>query len=565
VSARYFLGLGKTKYNSNASLLTIENNKWSWETRLSERVERSKWSGSWPLKAIKALGALPNENITFAENSDIVNPWFKESLLQKKVPFYENLSNHGLENCVRENNQDMLYMAHHPAHAYSVIPVMPFEQAFILVCDGGGSKREDYKFDSIHEIQDEGDPEDIEHTSLYFWDGNQLRLFHKEWLKYKRSPFENLSFANSIGAYYEKVAEFIFNDNLASGKVMGLAGYGSSRELSESFWEDQMNIPWDKKFPGGLKSEWARSSHFEIWANEAATVQLAFERNLERLSEIVKENGFEHFGDCPLVMTGGCALNCTANFKLYKKGYFKDIFVSPFPGDESISLGLAVGAAIEKGHRFRDTCKWKNCHSAYGSDLELDDIKGLFKSYKVSKLSDYNIVAEKLRDGEVIAWLQGRSESGPRALGHRSLLANPLVTSLKEKLNEKIKFRESFRPYGASLLRERASEYFEVDESFENPSMSYAVAIRDKYRELLKEVSHIDGTCRMQTVSEGGNSEFYKLIEAFEKVSNIPVLLNTSLNIMGEPIVESKHDALSFFEHSVVKTMVIGHYLIEKV
>jgi carbamoyltransferase len=163
-----------------------------------------------------------------------------------------------------------------------------------------------------------------------------------------------------------------------------------------------------------------------------------------------------------------------------------------------------------------------------------------------------------------VAWFQGRSESGPRALGNRSILARPDVTGLKDKLNKSIKFRESFRPYGCSVIQEKAHLYFDIDQNFNNPYMSFAIKVREEHKELLKEVSHIDGTSRMQTVKIGQNEKFYRLLERFGEKSGLPCLLNTSLNVMDEPIVETIQDVRRFMENTPTDYLVINDFLIKR-
>jgi carbamoyltransferase len=169
-----------------------------------------------------------------------------------------------------------------------------------------------------------------------------------------------------------------------------------------------------------------------------------------------------------------------------------------------------------------------------------------------------------LAKGLVVAWFQGRSESGPRALGNRSILANPMVAGLKDRLNAEIKFREDFRPYGCSVLQECAHEYFEVEKGFNNPYMSFAVKTRENQRRRLSQVTHIDGSSRMQTVGKAQNPLFYELIKAFGEKTGLNCLLNTSLNIMGEPIVETAEDARKFLLATPVDGMAIGRFYIQK-
>jgi carbamoyltransferase len=184
----------------------------------------------------------------------------------------------------------------------------------------------------------------------------------------------------------------------------------------------------------------------------------------------------------------------------------------------------------------------------------------------VEYVEEIHISASKLlKQGNVVAWFQGRSEPGPRALGNRSILALPSINGMKSHLNNKIKFRESFRPYGCSLLQEDVSKYFNVDTTFHSPFMGFALPVLSKWHDVFQEVMHIDGTTRLQTVTRGQNERYYDLLKHLKEESGHGVVLNTSLNIMGCPILETAQDAFIFFKNSEIEYLVIGNYLIKKV
>jgi carbamoyltransferase len=173
-------------------------------------------------------------------------------------------------------------------------------------------------------------------------------------------------------------------------------------------------------------------------------------------------------------------------------------------------------------------------------------------------------VAKILADGEIVAWFQGRSECGPRALGHRSILANPIHPGIKERLNRSVKFRESFRPYGCTIQWEKAHHFFDLDVAFEGPFMSFSIPVKSQFQEVLKEILHIDGTSRIQTLHEEQNPTLHALLGQMEIHTGFPILLNTSLNIMNEPIVETIHDIKRFMEESVLDYLVIENFIIRK-
>lgn len=558
-----YLGIGKTMFNTGATLLKVEDGVISsWETILSERVDRKKYSRAWPIKALEILQAseIPNGNI--AHNSDIEAPSFKEDMLQRHSPFYEMLTAKGLSNCSEKFNSEISYIEHHIAHAYSSLVVCPYQECFVLVMDGGGSKRKHTSFKN----ENEAGSEEIEHTSLYHWDGKTLQLLHKEWLEYRESKIAELKFSNGAGSMYEKVAQFIFNDSLSSGKVMGLAGHGRVLEIEKgvSFFQFLEGLDWKRAYKGSSKEEWEVDPNRSYWQDIAATTQFLFEENLNRLVGLIKSKFNSQFGDLPLVLTGGCALNCTANAILDQKNIFPEIFVSPFPGDESISLGCAVALAIIKENVSLQSKNWEKQNSFFGSSIDFSQVESIFSDYSFEKLKGVEKITSLLLSGEVIGWFQGRSECGPRALGHRSILAYAGKKGLKSYLNRDIKFREAFRPYGASVLQEDASVYFEISNEFQNPFMSFATPMRESYKDQLLDICHVDGTCRMQTVMNSQNPELYELLVGLKKKGALPIVLNTSLNIMGEPIVESLEDAHHFFKNSKVRFMVIGNFLLSK-
>lgn len=566
---KHYLGMAKTMYNSSITELRFEeeSGELSEETLLSERLTRKKWDGSWPVKALESLGAKDKKYTRVFENRDLSTPLFQEELLNRQGPFMDMIEMKGLGSFLSKS-PNVQFMGHHIAHAYSALFHAPFEKTYILVMDGGGSRRADLQSCSIFPSLSPSDGKvvsdslEIEHTSLFFWDGQKLQLLCQEYLDYMEVEGVPLKLAEGIGSFYERAAQLIFNDNLSSGKVMGLAGFGKSFYRKDlSLVENQLLLDWGKCFKGKSKKEWQESPYKSYWQDVAATVQEAFEDNLQKWAQKIKKQNQESL---PLIFTGGCALNCSANAKLEKENrqehFFSKLFVPPNPGDEGISLGLAYGAFLNEGG---DRVMREKSHSFSGLKREDNDGVDLFKNYKKSSLKgDLTKVVKILEEEGVIAWYQGRSECGPRALGHRSLLADATQKGVKKFLNQTIKFREDFRPYGASVLSDAVTEYFDCP--FDNPFMSFAVAIKDDHKERLKEVCHIDGTCRIQTVDKIRNPIFYKLIKVWQDHGHEPILLNTSLNTMGEPIVESVEDLLSFFEKAEINTLILDDWLIQK-
>lgn len=531
---KFSLGLGKTIFNSGISLIPVENYH---ETQivLSERIDRKKNSGAWPLQALRAQDILNKEIIGSAQNRDVQTIREFEDYLDSRYPFREHLKASGLssfldENCQTEN--------HHLAHAYSATLYSPFEESLVLVIDGAGSKH----------------PEGYEFLSLFEFSHQQFNLLDK-----KYTQFDQNGFSESIGLFYEAISEFIFNSKTLAGKVMGLAPLGKSFGKVSSYPSFLSSLDQTKKFTGKGKEEWEASPHMNYYQDLAATVQEAFEDYLfEYLKDVSRKFSHEN-----LILVGGCALNCTFNGKLWKTKLFKNIYIPPNPGDEGISLGCAW--SLIKDQVDWAPLSWNLQTSARGSiwHYDLKHIKKIFSShYQIKELCIKEVAALLCQD-ECVAWYQGRSEVGPRALGQRSILSRPR-RGVKSFLNAHVKFREAFRPYGCTLPQDEVATYFEVDKDFENPFMSFAIKVRDEYFYDLEDVCHIDQTSRFQTLHREQNARYYDLLKEVGQLTGKAILLNTSLNIMGEPILETIEDAYRFMENSVIRYLVFNDYLIIK-
>jgi carbamoyltransferase len=563
--SKQYLGLGKTLFNSSASVVTsdsIESN----QILLTERLTQKKASGAWPEMAIKTLeDTFGSDYSIISENRDVITPLEFEEAINTSIPFFPYLKKKKLIQYSSSFNKEIKFLTHHLSHAYAALAMSPFKNSLIIVMDGAGSASKDFGLcahknticSSVRNGQHES-------CSIYIHDGSELKLVEKKWQSFRKSKIPGHDFSEGIGMLYEKAAEYIFNNKRAAGKVMGLSAFGSGEIIDDpiTFLE---NLEWEKAFPGGSKEDWENSPHQGIYKDLANSVQLTFECYvLELVTELKKQ--YPKINN--LIMTGGTALNCTNNYKLLTAGIFKNIYVPPFPSDECISYGasnyffinenknLWTPKEISKQHGFLGSPKSipKNC-----STLEI------FKEYETIIPEDIiEFTSNLLMENKIIGWFQGRSEAGPRALGNRSILANVETKNLKKYLNANIKFREGFRPYGCSALQEKSHEYFLVNESFHNPYMSFAVPIREKYIQRLEEVSHIDQTSRMQTVTKDFNYLFYNLIKNFGDKSGLYCLLNTSLNIMGKPIVESVKDAKDFLDSTNVDGIIIGNVYIKK-
>jgi carbamoyltransferase len=564
----HFLGISKTLFNSSTCLITANRQKLeAIEILLSERHNRVKADGSWPKEQLLKLSQELSSNAQIAENRDFTHPKLWESILDENINFYDYLKKKGLfKFCSLEENE-LTYITHHLCHAEAAKMTSPFEKALIFVQDGAGTEFQDFEDGPEKKLLKlDSQNKTYECYSLYELDNGKLICLEKEMQTFISSnKVLGSFFSNGLGAFYEKIAEYIFNSKRASGKVMGLAGFGSNLLTIDSPRKFLENLDWNKKFNKTNKSDWESSKDLQFYKDLAFSVQSYFEKNLIERVRSIKSTYPNHDR---LILTGGSALNCSANMKLLNERIFSEIYVPPSPGDESIGLGLSAHLYFKKYPESWKPVPHSLQHGYWGSKDSMPDsnkVQSIFSKYRITKPTDIiNFTAEKLVSLNIIAWFQGRSESGPRALGNRSILASIQFPNLKDYLNDHIKFRESFRPYGCSVPQEETVEYFKVTKDFNNPFMSFAVPIQEKYLEQLKEVAHIDGTSRMQTVSLDQNKRFYHLLKKVGDLSNLPILLNTSLNIMGEPIVETIEDAELFFRQSKVDALVLGDFYIEK-
>lgn len=561
---KLYLGLGKTIFNTSVTLIRpLADGNPDIEIILSERILRTKYAGNWPNKAIEHfLPELTGNEVSIGESRDVSPIKEYEDALDRSLPFYVMLKKKGLGAFTKKENSAIRTFGHHRAHALGAMSLSPFDDALIVVIDGAGSSNKELQElgDDTNAIPSLVTPEGYEYASTYDLSNGELTCLTKDFLYFTKSNVhQGHSFCNGIGLFYEKISEFIFNSKHEAGKVMGLAPFGKRMPILENYQNFLEALDWNMQFKGKTREEWEKVPYMSLYRDLAATAQAEYEDFLTAYLRDLKRR-FPNKKN--VILAGGCALNCTANWKAVERNIFENIHVVPNPGDESISLGCAFGMWLEDHKGSWKPYAREKQNSFWGgknSMPRMSKVADAFSKHQVQIEPDIaRRVAQELFDNKIIAWFHGRSECGPRALGHRSILARPDYPDLKNYLNRRIKFRESFRPYGCSVTWEAASEYFKIPEGFENPFMSFAVPINYKHRNLLEHVTHIDGTSRMQTLHKEQEPLFYRLIAEYGKLSGHPILLNTSLNIMGEPVLETLDDCVRFFEMSPVDAIVIG-------
>ena len=408
---------------------------------------------------------------------------------------------------------------------------------------------------------------------------------------------EKINYPDSIGIFYQAFTQFLGFKNYGDEyKVMGLASYGNPIykdrikkiiKKGKNFFQldlsyfDFKNTIIDYDFDSGIpffddlysskiqklfgKPRGINEPINQIHKDIASSLQQALEEIvLEKIDKLKNKYKFKN-----LCLSGGCAFNSTLNGKIIKSSGFENVYLSPNPGDAGGAAGAALYYATEKKINIitdRNPYLGTSYDSAYIEKNIISKIKQ-FKHIKVNKFEDlpdlYNATAQILKEPKVIGWFQDRMEWGPRALGNRSILANPTYETMREIINIKIKRREEFRPFAPAILQEKVKDYFKIKDDNAASFMGAIYEVTDYAKKKIPSVVHIDNTARVQIVSNQSNLKFYNLIKEFDKLTNIPVLLNTSLNV-NEPICESPENAFEVFTKTSMDALVIENWLLFK-
>lgn len=464
-------------------------------------------------------------------------------------------------------------ISHHLAHACSAFFLSPFEEAAVLVVDGCGNAFEDCMDlgGAVLPEQPAGDMAALwfEKDSFYAAVGTALRPLYKDFSPFGRIgcdyPMHPTTTRHSIGGLYAGASTYVFGNYGDLGKLMGLAPYGRSGAVAADIFDLRdgrifMNDDWIAAFTDRARSEPDFKARFQYFADVALMVQSEIERAL--LALVRHRHALSPLDN--LCFAGGVALNAVANQRILTETPFSRVFVPPAADDS----GLAVGCAYYGWHQVLR--RERVVHDgtpflgrSYGAS-DFDEVaEAAAATLSVDRPADViAAAADLLADGRTLAWFDGGSEFGPRALGHRSILADPRRPDLRDHINANVKFREDFRPFAPSVLAEDAQDYFEL--SGASPYMLFVVPVRPAWRATLGAVVHVDGTARVQTVRREENARFHALLTAFKRRTSVGVLLNTSLNRRGEPLVETPSEALTLLRETGLHGLVIGPYLITK-
>jgi carbamoyltransferase len=496
--------------------------------------------------------------------------WLREKLFQKSL-----LTKALREISPKYDNANLLFTEHHLSHAASAFFPSPFDQAAVLTLDGVGEWAT---------------------TSCAIGKGNDLGI-HKE-----------LHFPHSLGLLYSGFTYYTgFKVNSGEYKVMGLAPYGEPKyvrtildklidlrpdgtfRLNQDYFNyctglTMTNERFDALFGAAPRRPEQPLTPFHV--DIAASVQAVTEEAMLRLARSIRvETGMDR-----LCLAGGVALNCVANGKIQAAGIYRDIWIQPAAGDAGGAIGAALTAYYlhHKAERVIGTNRLDGMQGSYlgpaydqtqvERDLEAEGARFI-------TLPDDQLIertAQSLSDGKAVGWMQGRMEFGPRALGNRSILGDARSPTMQKVLNLKVKYRESFRPFAPAVLREEVAKWFELD--CDSPYMLLVANVRNEHRRTMTEqeqrlfgidklnvqrsdipaVTHVDYSARVQTVHQETNPRFHKLLRRFKEISGCPVLVNTSFNVRGEPIVCDVNDAFRCFMGTEIEILVVGNCILEK-
>jgi len=443
--------------------------------------------------------------------------------------------------------KDVYYVEHHLSHAASAFLLSPFDEAAIITVDGAGEWTT---------------------TATGAGRGTEIRLD------------EEVRFPHSLGLLYSAITAHLgFRVNNCEGKIMGLAAYGKPA-FREAF-DRLITIRPDGSFRLGMDyfgylhkptmtyrrlegllgpprqpGEPLAERHHDI----AATLQDVLEEALIKIARHVHAKT----GLTKLCLAGGVALNCVANGRVLRETPFDEIFVQPAAGDD----GASIGCAAYLYHTLMGHPRGGPLRNAFlGDEFSHDAVERFLggqgvacERYPRERLLSF--VAEQIARDRIVGWFQGRMEFGPRALGNRSILANPANPQMKDILNRRVKHREPFRPYAPSVLLDQARDYFDL--AVPSPFMLLVAPVKPERRDAVPAITHVDGTARVQTVARDENPLFHDLISEFRNRTGLPLVLNTSFNVRGEPIVRSPADALACFAHADMDYLVLDDLVVSK-
>ena len=551
------LGLKCFSHDTGAAILSDHEGKLKVVAISEARLNRRKHSFAYPLMSIAyclaslGLDSLDDVDLICIDRHMEIWPdrnsqFGYQNALKRYQPRYDDNHrwNYLIEQSIKFDQSKCRLINHIDAHAASAYFASPFNDAAVLIAEGG--------------------------TGIYHGQGSNLKIIDRigylgatlqngKKLAERRDHFVNSSF------FYDKISTHLGYDMFGAGQTMALAGFAHQFPLKplidiDPHRYDDFIINHDKTVFSMKDIPTFKSQHSEKlisnpWISLAYQAQKTLEDDILYLARLSRKKT----GVKKICLAGGAALNCIINKKLIESGVFDEIFVQPAASDEGIALGCALSGYYSNGGHVRH-----HMSDAYlGQKNELQTLSVVIKKWKLkaTKTSAQEI-AGLLADGKIIGRVADRSEYGPRALGNRSILADPRPSNMKDRLNTEIKHRESFRPFAPSCLEDKIPDYF--NSPAKSPFMVIAGTINENSRNKVPAVTHADGSCRVQTVNREQNSDYYDLIEAFGDITGCPVLTNTSFNDRAEPIVETYEDAANCFLRTGLDALYCDGFLVQR-
>ena len=464
----------------------------------------------------------------------------------------------------------LVSISHHLAHAWSAAGTTDFPDCAIMVIDGCGSPYgQCTDLDGGTILDDSPGQMWCEKDSLYRFDGRDVVPLIKDFSPLRSHGPEDVVrmpiTEHSIGGFYSSVSNYVFGSMSDAGKLMGLAPYGRPGAVPHAAFA----IRHERLF---VEQEWRAAltrpaagyedfrANFQYYADIARWAQDEVETAIAALFRA----RLARFPAERVCYTGGVALNAVANARLLDDGIVRNLYLEPAAGDNGIALGCAFYGWMKTLGRARVPHGGSTCFGRIYDAIEIDRALATApRDWSVARPDDLlDQVAALLAEGKTVGWFRDGSEFGPRALGHRSILAHPGRPGMRDHINAAIKFREDFRPFAPAVLPDRTAAWFEVGR--DSPYMILVDRTREGTRAVLANVTHVNGTARVQTVDPKWNASFHRLIEAFDALTGIPVLLNTSFNKRGQPIVETPAEAVALFAETALDVLVLQDVLVVK-
>ena len=531
-----------------------------------ERFSRKKHTGDFPIGAIEyclaTAGINANQVNEIAHGFDytpyraafLLDPTTAEQYNQ--VFSREKLLAHVNQHLPGFPADRVHQVNHHLSHAASAYYTSGWDECLVVVIDGMGEAHSATAYHAHH---------------------NQI------------DKLQEITAKDSIGILYSVITLHLgFDFNSDEYKIMGLAPYGDPSRY-RSFFDSavelldngtiripvlRMNNDRDDRETYGATRRYLerdliprRAPDDEI-TNDHRDVAAALQESLDKVMLHICGHFGRTTGLRRLAMAGGVALNCTANGRLLQSGIFDDIYVQPAAGDDGSALGAALWRASRNGgvRNSRFAVPFLGPEASQAEiDKALDETKDRIETVRFASLHDTCVEAAKLiRDGRVLGWYRGRMEFGPRALGHRSILADPGHPEMRDRINAMVKMREAFRPFAPAVSLEQVQDWFEVPRGFELPYMIMTADVRPQHRAALPAITHVNGSARVQTVSKKDNSEFHALLQEVGKVTGREMVLNTSFNVKGQPIVNTPREAIDTFLGTGIEFLFLENTLVRR-